>query len=137
MSEVTITPSQIPEFLKASIVHKFTCLFTGMPGIGKTEIVTETGRELLGNTKDIRLSQLDPVDLMGVPQVVDGRTRFAIPDLLPNVDRDGKTGLLILDEVLDAATAVLTGGQQLILERRVGSYIMPHGCGGGVFATRV
>ena len=39
MSEVTITPSQIPEFLKESIKHRFTCLFTGLPGIGKTEIV--------------------------------------------------------------------------------------------------
>ncbi len=79
MSEVTITPSQIPEFLKASIVHKFTCLFTGMPGIGKTEIVTETGLELLGNVKDMRVSQLDPVDVIGVPNVVDGGAGSGVP----------------------------------------------------------
>ena len=127
MSEVTITPSQIPEFLRASHEHDFTCLFTGLPGIGKTEMVTETGLELLGNVKDVRVSQLDPVDVMGVPQVLDGRTRFATPDLLPDEDRDGKTGLFILDEVLDGTTAVLTAIQQLILERRVGSYVLPDG----------
>ena len=127
MSEVTITPSQIPEFLKESIKHRFTCLFTGLPGIGKTEIVNAVGRELLGNTKEIRTSQLDPVDVMGVPSVIDGFTRFAIPELLPNVERDGKTGLCILDEALDGTTAVLTAIQQLILEHRVGSYVLPEG----------
>ena len=127
MSEVTITPSQIPEFLKESIKHRFTCLFTGLPGIGKTEIVNAVGRELLGNTKEARTSQLDPVDVMGVPSVIDGFTRFAIPELLPNVERDGKTGLFILDEVLDGTTAVLTAIQQLILEHRVGSYVLPEG----------
>ena len=76
----------------------------------------QVGRELLGNTKDARTSQLDPVDVMGVPSVIDGFTRFAIPELLPNVERDGKTGLFILDEVLDGTTAVLTAIQQLILE---------------------
>jgi hypothetical protein len=127
MSEVTITPSQIPEILDVATKLGISTLFTSEPGIGKTEIVTKYGNDNYGSTKDVRSSQLDPVDLSGVPTVRDGFTYFATPALLPNVDRDGEQGLFILDEFGDGSQATIVATQQLILEKRVGSYVFPEG----------
>ena len=69
MSEITITPSQIPEILDVATSLGISCLFSGESGIGKTEAVTKYGLDKYGAVKDVRLSQLDPVDLSGVPTV--------------------------------------------------------------------
>jgi len=126
MSEVTITPNQIPQVLKVATELGISCLFTGESGIGKTEAVTKFGMEQFGAVKDARLSQLDPVDFSGVPRVNDqGRTEFAQPSFLPHVDRDGETGLFVLDEFGDGSPATIVSAQQLILEKRIGSYSLP------------
>ena len=127
MSEVTITPSQIPEILKVATSLGISCLFSGESGIGKTEAVTKYGMDEFGAVKDVRLSQLDPVDLSGVPTVRDGFTEFAIPSMLPNLERDGEQGLFILDEFGDGSQATIVASQQLILEKRVASYEFPEG----------
>ena len=126
MSEVTITPNQIPQVLKVATDLGISCLFTGESGIGKTEAVVKFGMEHFGAVKDVRLSQLDPVDLSGVPRINDqGRTEFAEPSMLPHVDRDGETGLFIMDEFGDGSPATIVAAQQLVLEKRVGTYSFP------------
>ncbi len=127
MSEVTITPSQIPEFLRVAKKLRIALLLSGESGIGKTQEVTRWGIQNVENVKDVRLSQLDPVDLSGVPRVDErGRTVFAPPAFLPDPEIDGETGLFILDEFGDGSQATIVAAQQLILERRLGSYELPH-----------
>jgi len=43
MSEITITPSQIPEILDVATSLGISCLFSGESGIGKTEAVVWYG----------------------------------------------------------------------------------------------
>jgi hypothetical protein len=127
MTDIAITPGQISSVLKVAFKHGFSCLFAGESGIGKTEEVEKTAMEVLGAYKDCRLSTLDPVDLMGIPKEIDGFTKFVTPWFLPDAERDGPTGLFAMDEFGDGTPATITATQQLILERRIGGYVIPKG----------
>jgi hypothetical protein len=74
---------------------------------------------------DIRLSQMEPSDLRGIPFRVDGRVDWAIPSILPDVSRHGQAGVLFLDEITSAPPAVSAAAYQLILDRRLGDYQVP------------
>jgi len=68
---------------------------------------------------------MDPTDLKGIP-FYDKESHTALwapPAFLP---KDGK-GILFLDELNTAAPSVQASAYQLILDRRVGEYILPDG----------
>jgi MoxR-like ATPase len=69
------------------------------------------------------LSQLAPTDLRGLPVAEDGQSKWFPPEFLP---KDGR-GILFLDEINMAPPAMQGVAQQLILDRRVGSYRVPDG----------
>lgn len=120
-----MTPKELTTALTILVVSQLqsSVMIWGAPGIGKSSIVAQvanaTGLQLI----DLRLSQLAPTDLRGLP-VPDNEQRISRwypPEFLP---RDGK-GILFLDEV-NLAPPVMQGmAQQLILDRRVGSYRVP------------
>jgi MoxR-like ATPase len=95
----------------------------GPPGVGKSSVVAQVARESGLDFIDLRLGQLAPTDLRGLP-VADGKAaRWLPPEFLPT---EG-AGVLFLDE-LNMAPPTLQGiAQQLILDRRVGSYVVPEG----------
>lgn len=70
------------------------------PGVGKSSIIAQLARSLNLVLRDIRALLLDPVDLRGLPYILEGRSKWAVPDFLPT---DG-AGILFLDE-LNAAPA--------------------------------
>jgi len=74
---------------------------------------------------DIRLSQMEPSDLRGIPFRVENRVEWAIPALLPDAERHRTWGILFLDEVTSAPPAVSVAAYQLILDRRMGEYQVP------------
>lgn len=49
--------------ITAAIQTKTPVMLQGAPGVGKSDIVREVAQELGYRVIDIRLSQLDPVDL--------------------------------------------------------------------------
>jgi hypothetical protein len=75
----------------------------------------------------LRAILLDPVDLRGLPAVVDGRAIWAEPAFLPNAERDGERGILFLDELNAAPASVQAACFQLVLDRRLGEYVLPAG----------
>lgn len=99
----------------------------GPPGIGKSQIVMGMGADLGIPIIDIRLSQMEPTDLRGIPFRHDERVEWAIPSMLPDVSRHGDAGVLFLDEVNAAAPSVSAAAYQLILDRRLGDYVVPSG----------
>ena len=72
---------------------------------------------------DLRLSQLAPTDLRGLPVADSKVARWLPPEFLP---QQGK-GILFLDEINMAPPAIQGIAQQLILDRKVGSYTVPDG----------
>jgi hypothetical protein len=76
---------------------------------------------------DIRLSQMEPSDLRGIPFRSDGHVEWAVPALLPDTQRHGPQGILFLDEITSAPPSVSAAAYQLILDRRLGEYQVPQG----------
>ena len=95
----------------------------GLPGIGKSEAVYQVAKERGMKVMETRLSQMDPVDIKGVPSVVDGKTRYNPPAEFPT-ESDGPT-IWFLDEINAGARATMASAMQLVLDRRTGNYIVP------------
>jgi hypothetical protein len=95
----------------------------GPPGIGKSSIVHKVAKDNGLELTDLRISQLAPTDVRGLPFVEDGLARFAPPSFLP---REGK-GILFVDEFNMASPSMMGIAQQLILDRQVGDYTVPDG----------
>lgn len=103
--------------------RKQPLMLWGPPGAGKSQIISQAAKRLGVQVIDLRLSQMDPVDLRGIPALVDGLTVWATPAFLP---RDGQ-GILFLDELPDASPSMQGACSQLILDRRLGDYVLPEG----------
>ncbi|WP_192242628.1 MoxR family ATPase [Mesorhizobium silamurunense] len=73
---------------------------------------------------DIRLSTFDPVDLRGLPAIVDGLTKWLRPAIWPALDATEET-ILFFDEMDRAAPAVANAALQIVLERRIGEHVLP------------
>ena len=95
----------------------------GAPGLGKSAIVKAAAKADSRAMHDVRVVLLDPVDLRGIPQVKDGRTRWAPPEFLPTEDRS----VLFLDELPQAAPLVQSACLSLLLDRTIGEYRLPDG----------
>ena len=102
---------------------RLSTMIWGPPGIGKSSIVAQIAQTHGIEFIDVRLSQLAPTDLRGLPVPDNGISRWYPPEFLP---RDG-AGILFLDELNMAPPAMQGVAQQLILDRRVGSYVVPDG----------
>lgn len=118
-------PTQIVQALGYLVAANQPVMIHGSPGVGKSDVVRQVAREKDMEMIDLRLSQLDPVDLRGVPSVDPKKkqTGWNVPDFLP---RDGK-GILFLDEINSAAQATQAAAYQLVLDRKLGDYELPQG----------
>ena len=118
-------PSQITTALGYLIDANQPVMLHGSPGVGKSDVVRQIAKQRGIELIDLRLSQLDPVDLRGVPSVDTKKhiTSWNTPSFLPT---DGK-GILFLDEINSAAQATQAAAYQLVLDRKLGDYVMPPG----------
>lgn len=120
-----MTPTALQNYLQRLVArdNQLSLMIWGPPGIGKSSIVAQVAAQHELDFIDLRLSQLAPTDLRGLPVPENGLARWFPPEFLP---REG-TGILFLDELNMAPPAMQGIAQQLILDRRVGSYTVPEG----------
>lgn len=117
-------PAELTQYLDQLVQNKvkISTMIWGPPGIGKSSIVAQTAHKHKLGFIDLRLSQLAPTDLRGLPVASKGISKWYPPEFLP---RSG-TGILFLDEINLAPPTMQGMAQQLILDRRVGSYEVPN-----------
>ncbi|MDQ7075528.1 MAG: MoxR family ATPase [Gammaproteobacteria bacterium] len=115
------------EFLGASTGHHTPVMLWGPPGVGKSQIVVQVAESHQVPVIDIRLSQMEPSDLRGIPFRDGEQVEWAVPSMLPNSKTHGPKGILFLDEITSAPPSVSAAAYQLILDRRLGNYRVPEG----------
>lgn len=76
-----LTQKALAEFLLHVAVIRPVFIW-GPPGIGKSAIVQQFARQVGLPCVSLLGSQLAPEDLIGVPQIVDGKSRFCPPTML-------------------------------------------------------
>ena len=99
----------------------------GPPGVGKSEMWQQIAKERKMGFIDIRLAQLDPVDLRGLPKHDGNMTTWARPDFWPIPKRDGDKGIILFDELGDCGKAMQSAAYQIILDGRAGPHVIPDG----------
>jgi len=115
------------EFTSTQSGHHTPVMLWGPPGVGKSQMVAQIAARHGVPVTDIRLSQMEPSDLRGIPFRVGEHVEWAVPAMLPNAERHGPSGILFLDEITSAPPAVSAAAYQLILDRRLGAYEVPAG----------
>ena len=120
-----MTPQELTHYLTRLVEQQLqlSLMLWGPPGIGKSSIVADVAIKHDLQLVDLRLSQLAPTDLRGLPVAENGVSRWFPPEFLP---ASGE-GILFLDEINMAPPAMQGIAQQLILDRRVGGYKVPEG----------
>jgi hypothetical protein len=99
----------------------------GAPGIGKSGVVSSIADTHNVRVIDIRLSQMEPSDLRGIPFQNGDFVDWSVPSILPDETRHGSKGILFLDEITSAPPTVSAAAYQLILDRKLGEYELPKG----------
>ena len=128
----TVRISEAKKLIVKAFNKKRPIFLWGPPGIGKSELVQGIGdSKVLGETFviDLRLALFEPTDLRGYP-APDMKSKEMIwlpPADLPSAEFASKydTVIMFLDELNSAAPSVQAAAYQLILNRRIGQYVLP------------
>ena len=125
----TIRPADLAKQAVKSAKSGQATMIWGSPGIGKSEIVYQTGKTLNAKVFEIRANLYDPVDVRGGLKVVeqmDGtyRTKYGVPEDYPDTNYQG-TVVLFIDDITHAPKATQAALMQLLLMDRIGTYQLP------------
>lgn len=116
-------PIHVPKAIDVCIKANRSLLLWGSPGVGKSQLVAQYAKANDFDLIDLRLSQLEPVDLRGCPRLdlEELLTRWCPPDFFP---RNGR-GILFMDEITSASQGTQAAAYQLVLDRKLGNYEVP------------
>lgn len=121
-SSISVTQKQLAELLLNVAVVRPVFIW-GAPGIGKSALVQQFAAHLGLACVSLLGSQLAPEDLIGVPQIIDGTSRFCPPRMIARAE----PYCLFLDELNACSHEVQKAFYSLIHERRIGEYTLPQG----------
>lgn len=119
---VTVTQKQLADFL-LNVALVRPVFIWGPPGIGKSSLVQQFAAQLGLPCVSLLGSQLAPEDIIGVPQIIDGVSRFCPPSAIAREE----PYCLFLDELNACSHEVQKAFYSLIHERRIGEYMLPAG----------
>lgn len=119
---VSLTQKQLSDFL-LNVALVRPVFIWGPPGIGKSALVQQFAGSLGLPCVSLLGSQLAPEDLIGVPQILEGVSRFCPPRMIAR----SEPYCLFLDELNACSQEVQKAFYSLIHERRIGEYALPEG----------
>lgn len=117
-----LTPKMLAPFL-LNVAPVLPVFIWGPPGIGKSALVRQFADAVGLQCVSLLGSQLAPEDIIGVPQIVDGRSRFCPPTLIAREE----PYCLFLDELNACSQEVQKAFYSLVLDRRIGEFQLPPG----------
>lgn len=126
----------------------------GQRGVGKSSVIAQYCSQHQYGCVNMRLSQMEASDIRGLPDRIQGRTQYLPPADMPSgglswEDYEAKlqeitdptermrqsvlltpqlnNGILFLDEINRAQDDVLQAAFELVLDRKIGQYVLPEG----------
>lgn len=125
----TVTSAQARKSILRAFEKQRPLFLWGPPGIGKSELVQDIATELGGVMIDLRLGQMEPTDIRGIPfyNKDSGKMDWAPPVEMPDEELASQypVVVLFLDEMNSAPASVQSAAYQLILNRGIGKYRLP------------
>lgn len=131
-NERTVTLATARRAIENCFATGIVPMVWGPPGVGKSELVAgiaDSGK--FGNCAlvDIRLPLMEPTDVRGIPfyNPEASTMQWAPSEEFPSDEMAAQYDnvILFLDEISAAPPAVQAAAYQLILNRRVGPYVLP------------
>jgi MoxR-like ATPase len=121
--------SECKEMIRAVLgsAAPLTTMLWGAPGIGKTSLVGQVAAEAGVGFKSVIAHLYQPVDVLGLPYVVEGHCEYAPPTVFPDAARDGARGIFFLDELPNCVPAMQSAWGIVVLERSTKHYRFPPG----------
>ena len=129
-----VKPSEATEMVATYIRSQVVPMIHGSPGIGKSQIVQQIANQYNLKLIDLRLSQCDPTDLAGFPQIDIARQKagYLPMDTFPLEGEQPPAGysgwLLFFDEANSAPKAVQAAAYKIILDRKIGQTSLHKNC---------
>ena len=125
----TVTAIGARRAIKKCFAKKRPLFLWGPPGVGKSDVISQITQELGGYMIDLRLGQMEPTDIRGIPfyNKDSGKMDWAPPVELPDEETASQYPIVVLflDEMNSAPASVQSAAYQLILNRRIGQYKLP------------
>jgi MoxR-like ATPase len=112
--------------LHKALNPKIARFLSGDAGLGKTAFVEAVAKEEGRRCVALRLNEREKGDLLGMPEIVDGVTRFAPFDWWVALEQG--PSILFLDEMNRAETDVIQVTMQLLNERCIAGRTLPDDC---------
>jgi len=127
--KITKSPSKIKDTIKKMVEVSGlnqSIYLEGPSGIGKSELVAQLAKEIGAELIDIRLGHYDSIDLngIGIPDLENKKAIWTRPEIFPAENCDKKY-IIFLDEFNHATEQVFGSAYQFVLERRIGTHILP------------
>src|SRR5215471_4567461 len=120
----TVTLSQAKELIRC-LAHEQSLLILSPPGVGKSDVVRQAAADAGLECKSLLGTQIAPEDVSGVPRIIGERSVFCPPRvLLPD---QAEPFCLFLDELPACTPDIQKAFYSLLLERRLGEYLLPAG----------
>ena len=128
----TVTSIEAQKAILKAFKQKRPVFLWGPMGIGKSELMQGTvDSGVLGNALliDLRMALMEPTDIKGIPFY---NKELGLMDWAPPIDLPTKelasqydTVVLFLDELNSAPQSTQAAAYQLVLNHRVGNYVLP------------
>ena len=132
METLKTRATEVKPIIKRALQVNRPIFIWGAPGIGKSELVEQiVNSGEIGNATmiDMRLALLEPTDLRGYPfrNPENNLMEWSPPSDLPSMEfaSEFDTVVLFLDELNSAPPSVQAAAYQLVLNRKVGQYVLP------------
>ena len=123
LSTTLLKPQQMALAVLHAIKARLPAFIWGPPGCAKSSVVAQVAESINHRLIDLRAGLLDPVDLRGLPHLNgDSLAHWASPAFLPH---DDTPTVLFLDELPQAPPMVQNACSSLLLDRRLGEYVLP------------
>lgn len=88
-TQFAVTPNKAIPLIELAMKKRIVPILKGSPGIGKSDIMRKIAKAHNLNLVDIRLAQVDPVELNGFPNfTVDGKATYAPMDIFPTAGQE-------------------------------------------------